>query len=52
MRKSTPKESEHTKKKVNYLSPSQKTINNILLFASTVQVEKITDGPWLHFFLN
>lgn len=49
MQKSTPK---NYKKTGKYLSPSQKTINNILLFAASVQVEKIADERWLQFFLN
>ena len=52
MQKSTPKKSTNYKKSIYHLTPSQKTINNILLFAASVQVEKIADDRWLQFFLN
>ena len=53
MAKSTSdKTSKKSKDSAHCLTPSQKTINKILLFAASVQVEKITDGEWLQFFLN
>ena len=52
MQKSTPKKSTNYKKSIYHLTPSQKTINNILLFAASVQVEKIADDRGLQFFLN